>query len=500
MNFFVRLRKMFQVQTVSTRESASTFSAPFPSKLNDWNWDGHLYEIRDSQFAKTYSDWRNAVAISDQKLKALDTTSVKNGLLSRNGYVREFSLNSLIAQRDYATLDLVIGRMNDYVDKNRRLATTAAIEWLNRAEVSTIIQHLPAIFGLKNQSRAKAAPVVEIASSRLTEQTNRDTLLAGITNRNHKISAICWSLANQLLEWSSFDRICFAIMSKNAVINQSVCCEVKNLTADELISFVPKLDKVSNMQLRREILLQTLRLEVIDEITCIKIALRDKSYGIRWMGRLWAQKLPDFLFAEYRNLLARGDSIHEMSVAIEGLCELNNPNGIPLCRQLLDHSHIRIRKKSLESLCQLDRVNAKTYLDYCLMDLDCRISKTCFTISTRESVLFDIETIRQRCQLNEFDQNFYLELLHYAGRILGWKGLEYASLISLANAETKESLRSELHQFLRIWSLSQIYESITEQRFRALQSWLNNEELNAFGESGKRIHFIFRNIENRWKT
>lgn len=498
MSFFTRVKKMFRVYPVGVKESIATISISSPNKHNAWNWDGHLYEIRDSQFARAYSDWRVSGAISELNLRELNPESIKNGLLSRNGYVREFSLNSLIAQRDYTTLDLVVGRMNDYVDKNRKIATTAAIEWLSRAEISTVIEHLPAIFGLKNQSRANAGPAIEIASSRLADKVNRGALLAGIADKRHRISAICWNFANQLLDWSSSDRIHFAVLSKSAVISQSVCDDVKRLTPDELRSFAPKLDRVKSMQLRRAILLQLFRKELIDETDCIRIALRDKSYGIRWMGRLWAKDMPNFLFAEYRNSLSRGDSIHEMSAAIEGLRELINPDGIPLCRQLLGHPHIRIRKKSLECLCQLDKANSKVYLDNCLMDSDRRMLKVCFTISKRESIFFDTEAIQQRCQLNGFDQIFYSELLHYAGQILGWKGLEYASLICVANAEAKELVRNELHQFLRTWSLSQIYTTTNERQFRQLRSWLSSDELDTLGDTGNRIRFIFKSMEDKW--
>ncbi|MBC3872643.1 hypothetical protein [Undibacterium flavidum] len=468
--------------------------------IEELGFDTYSCSLDDSAYAHHFEAWRNNGIVTEENMQNLSPTDAEKQLFNRSGYAREFALLVLVAQDHKQSFNAVITRLNDYVKKNRAIATKTVLAWLTEVSIEELLVALPALMNLQRQSRTTADVIIAALKQRLFDPANQIMLLQAIEHSNHKIGALCWQLCNQFFNWNVYEKISFAVKCKDISIKHAMCSEVSKLTASELLSFIPQLQKIKLMQLRREVLLQLRRNGLLDEVDCIKTAIWDKSYGIRWMGRLWAKEVPQFLYDEYHDALTGKLSISRMLFALEGLRELNKADGIELCLSVLNFSHISVRRRALETLCKLDKKNINHYLNHCIRDQDIQMLKTCFQISFRESSLFDTALLRSLAEVRKNESIFFTELLRYANTVLGWQGIEYAALLSCADFDTKNKVKNELHSFLRTWSRSQLYQTISNEKFQEIRTWLNDNELNALGDIGNEIRFLFKTTENRFKT
>ena len=108
--------------------------------------------------------------------------------------------------------------------------------------------------------------------------------------------------------------------------------------------------------------------------------------------------------------------------------------------------------------------------------------------------------LRPLAEKRKSESLFFTEVLRYANMVLGWRGIEYAALLSYADPETKNQMKNELHSFLRTWSRSQLYQTISKEKFLEIRTWLNDSELGALGDIGNEIRFLFEITENKLKT
>lgn len=468
--------------------------------IEELGFDAYSCSLDDRTYAHHFEVWRNKGIVTTEDMRSLSPTNAESQLFNRSGYAREFALLVLLAHDHKQSFNAVITRLNDYIEKNRTIATKTVLAWVNEVSIEELLLALPALLNLQRQSRTNADAIISTAKQRLFDPTNQMALLNGIAHNNHKIGALCWQLFNQLFNWNAYEKIVSAIKCKDILTKHAMCSEVNKLTASELLALMPQLQKIKLMQLRREVLLQLRRLTLLGEIDCIRTAIWDKSYGIRWMGRLWAKESPQFLYEEYGSAITEKRSISKMLIALEGLRELNEVNGIELCRSVLDFSHNSVRRRALETLCKLDKTNINRYLSHCIHDQDIQVLRTCFQISFRESSLFDVILLRPLAEKRKSESLFFTEVLRYANMVLGWRGIEYAALLSYADIETKNQMKNELHSFLRTWSRSQLYQTISKEKFLEIRTWLNDSELSALGDIGNEIRFLFEITENKLKT
>lgn len=493
MNIFDKMKQMITPRDLSI--SSGEISQAI--RIHNWDSDGHTYELRDPAFADLYSKWRNGVSITQVQFQAISSATAEAQITNRNGYVREFALGILVHQKNYLSICFVTGRMNDYVDRIRRLATKTVALWLSEADLSLIVNTLPTLYALKKQSRADSTLVLDIALARLFEPLNHPHLLMGIESKNHKVSAICWQLAGDHFEWTSFEKISFALKSKDTVTQSRVSTEVAHLSDQELTVLFKLLNKIKVMQLRREILLAVTRRKLYDEDECINHALWDKSYSIRWMARLWAKEEPEFLYEEYRKKIETPASIRGTLFALEGIQELGDKRGITILKDALHQPHSSVKRSALFKLCDIDKAHLTDYLDQFLEDTDLRMVKACFNISFRECRYFSVERLTNLIADRKSKKELFSILLNYAAQISGWHGLDIAALCQYAKADIAPLIKLELHSFLRRWAYSEIYVCTTINQFIRIRLWLTDDKLKELNGLGEQLKFAFKTQESK---
>ncbi|WP_295749215.1 hypothetical protein [Undibacterium sp.] len=459
-----------------------------------YGYDYAEYEysrLIDPIFFDIFTRWRETSSISQYQLQTLSTETAEKQISSRNGYIREFCLLTLIAKNNIDSLKYVVGRLNDHVEKIRSLGMAVVVEWLPIVPIAQLIDGLPEIYALQKQSRAVAFNAVDMVNARLVQTENHVDLIAGIGHKNHKVSAICWELSNQFFAWNSFEQIRQALKSKNVITAQKVAKEVPKLSDEELRQLYAQLPKIKSMQIRREIFLHAWRRKLVEDDVAIRQALWDKSFSIRWMARLWAKDRDDFLFKEYRQEITEKSSVRSMIFALEGLLDLQDKQGIALCKAAIEHEHPSVKKAALFVLCRLDKDKTQEYLEHYVMDVEIGVVKACFGISILESCFISMRSLQCVASKRANDVEFYRHLLRYADQVSGWRGLELAALTELTSSEVAAAIKQELNSFLSSWANTQIYMAATEKQFADICSWLNQNRLNALPDGGRQLKFIF---------
>jgi hypothetical protein len=149
------------------------------------------YTVRGQEFDQVYSAWSRDKVFPSEQVRALTPGALVANLDNRSGYVREFCLRAL-AVHDWAdALKPVALRLNDYVPINRELALQLVLKWLAELPVATVVDALPELTALAQQSRTNVAAVQGAVQHRLRSEAGQSALVAGTSHTHAKVRRVC---------------------------------------------------------------------------------------------------------------------------------------------------------------------------------------------------------------------------------------------------------------------------------------------------------------------
>lgn len=328
------------------------------------------YTVRGEGFDSAYSSWQKTKTLSPDQLHAIGAHAIAANLDNRSGYVREFCLMALALIDGAEAFKAVALRLNDYVPSNRELALQLTLKWLAELPLETLIDALPELDSLEEQSRANHAAVYGALAQRLGAADGREALVSGLINHRAKVRRACWKRCMQTLTWSGTERIQFAMHCGDPAIARSVEKDVFALPDEELIDWFSKLSQVRAMPLRRAFLVALRRKALVDSQQLISAALWDDSFSIRWLGRHWGKDAPEDLLQQYVDTLHGEGISRRKCYALEGLAQLKLSGGLQACKNALQNPTPVIRKAALSAACAVDTVNQSTYVADAIQDAD----------------------------------------------------------------------------------------------------------------------------------
>ncbi len=481
-------RKLFN--QAQTPESAVPLAvAPQFAEIDDY------YLTMDVAYTVAYTDWRKARVLTDALLQSLSSATAITCLLSRDGYAREFSLRVLLAQDGVAAFRQVVQRLNDFVPINRELAQQLVLRWIVALPIELIVDALPDLYALEQQSRADFKSVMDALRNRLSEPEGRHAVMAGICHGRATVRLRCWQICLQMYEWSTMEKVEHALASGDVVLAYKVEALVYALTDDEISHLLLDPNRLTAMPLRRAVYLTAWRRKLIEPTALIERALWDTSFSIRWMARMWAKEMPDFLANQYRRVLAQSSSVRQKRCALEGLAQLRQLDTLDCCRAALGDMHPSVRKSALEALCKIDVERRNAYLRSALWDPDVAVIRKCFEISIQMGEHFTFDELEPVAHERRADSEFFAYLIHYAQNVSGWLGIHFTSLCRVADETVQAGLKPRVAVYIQDWARLQIYTAPTLQQWSEASAWLQVDKLDARSE----LRFIFETQAKRLK-
>ncbi|MES2949503.1 MAG: hypothetical protein V4858_13260 [Pseudomonadota bacterium] len=430
------------------------------------------YTVRGEDFDKAFSEWHQTKALPQEQASALTTQACVANLDSRSGYVREFCLR-VLAVHDWAdALKPVVQRLNDYVPVNRELALQLTLKWLAELPVATVVEALPELAAIAEQSRANHAAVHAAVEGRLDAEDGRNALVAGLMHNHAKVRRECWKRCFQKFAWTGPERIEAAMRCGDPAIARSVEQDVYALPDDALITWFEKIHQVRAMPLRRAFLVALRRKGLVDASRVIACAIWDDSFSIRWLGRHWSKDAPEQLLQQYLDTLDGQCTARRKRYAFEGLALLKLPGGLQVCKNALLDQNPVIRKAALQAICAMDAESQSLHVANALQDADLSVVRMAFRQVVGLGLPLPLDAIEAVANLRRDDLPFFVLMLEYAANMSLWPALHLASFTTLAAPSLKPQLQPCVGYFLDGLALSEVYVAPTKQQWQAICTWL----------------------------
>jgi hypothetical protein len=430
------------------------------------------YTVRGDDFEKAYSAWCEKKAFPNEKIVAIAPEAFVTNLGSRSGYVREFCLRALALHDCSVALKPVVSRLNDYVPVNRELALQLTLKWLADLPAATVVDALPELGAIAEQSRANHTAVYEAVEQRLEAEEGRNALLAGLLHSHAKVRRECWKRCAQEFAWTGPERIEAAMRCRDPAIARSVEQDVFALPDEALAAWFEKIHQVHAMPLRRAFLVVLKRRGLTDTQALVARALWDDSFSIRWLGQHWSKDSPDYLLQQYLAALQGQPTVRYKRYALEGLALLKHPGGLPACKTaLLDPSPV-IRKAALLAVCATDAENQSQYVADALQDADLAVVRVAFRQIVNLGLPLPLAAIELAANSHGEDLSFFVLLLERARQLSLWPALHLASFTALASPLLKLQLQAHVESFVAGLALAEVYVSPTQQQWQAICTWL----------------------------
>ena len=435
------------------------------------------YTVRGQAFDRVYSAWCCDKVFPVGQVKALAPEAFVANLDSRSGYVREFCLRAL-AVHDWAdALKPVALRLNDYVPINRELALQLVLKWLAELPVATVVDALPELTALAQQSRANDAAVQEVVLLRLRSQAGQSALVAGTAHGHAKVRRVCWKLCLETLAWTGPQRIDAAMRCGDPAIARSVEPDVFALPDNELLAWFERIHQVRAMPLRRAFLVEVRRRGLANAPRLMACALWDDSFSIRWLARFWSKDDADFLVQQYLDALDSPSAPRRKRYALEGLEALKAPGTLVACEKAMGDGSPVIRKAALMATCSIDAEHQIAHIADALRDADLTVVRLAFRMLWASGEPLPLDALQTQANTRCNELPFFVLLLQCASQMSLWPAMHLASITSLAAPALKPQLQAHVDHFLSGLALSEVYVAPTPKQWQAICSWLPMDKL-----------------------
>jgi HEAT repeat protein len=436
------------------------------------------YTVRGKEFNQIYLIWSRDKVFPIDKVKALAPDAFVANLNNRSGYVREFCLRALAVHDWLEAFKPVVLRLNDYVPINRELALQLVQKWLAELPVTTVVDALPELSALEEQSRSNHATVQQAVQNRLGTEDGQSALIAGTSHSHAKVRSVCWKLCLQTFAWTGSQRIEAAMRCGDPAIARSVEQDVFLLADEELMVWFKKIHQVRAMPLRRAFLVAARPRGLVEAPKLIACALWDDSLSIRWLARFWSKDTPEFLLQQYLQVLDGPCAARRKCYAFEGLAVLKTTGALEACKNALDDENLAIRKAALIAVCGIDPENLSVYIPDALQDEDLAVVRQAFRLLAVSGLPLPIDALQKVANTRHDELPFFVLMLQCARQLSMWPAMHLATLTSMATPALKPQLQTHIDNFLSGLALTEVYVEPTQKQWQAICSWLPTDKLS----------------------
>lgn len=464
MGFRKFLNKILNASKAPRRHIVSENSAYFEEPTG-------YYTVRGDEFNNAYAEWLNIKTLSRDVVEALGPQAFIANLDNRSGYVREFCLRAIDLCDWQEAFKPVVQRLNDYVPSNRGFALQLTLRWGAELPLAAVIDALPELDALTEQSRANSSAVQEALGQRLGKEGSQEALILGLTHTRAMVRRACWMRCMQTLEWSGPERIQAAMRCGDPSIARSVEPDVFALSDNELLEWFHKLQQVRAMPLRRAFLVTMGRRALVDSEKLISLALWDDSFSVRWLGRHWGKGDPRDLIRRYEDVLNDGNA-RRKRYALEGLAELKMPEGLDACKNALGDASPAIRKAALVAACAIDTDRQSLYVAKAMQDASFSVVRETFKLLIGLSLPLPLDAISNVANARREELPFFHLMLDSARGIGIWKALHLASFSALAEPTLQLKLAPAISNFLNELRVVEVYVGPSKQQWQAICAWM----------------------------
>lgn len=435
------------------------------------------YTVRGQEFDQVYSAWNRDKVFPSEQVRTLAPGALVANLDNRSGYVREFCLRAL-AVHDWAdALKPVALRLNDYVPINRELSQQLVLKWLAELPVATVVDALPELTALAQQSRTNVAAVQGAVQHRLRSEAGQSALVAGTSHTHAKVRRVCWQRCLETLAWNGPQRIEAAMRCGDPAIARSVEPDVFALPDDALLTWFERIHQVRAMPLRRAFLVAVRRRGLVDAPGLMARALWDDSFSIRWLARHWSKDAPDWLAQQYLDALHAPSAPRRKRYALEGLEALKAPGTLAACQQAMGDDSPAIRKAALMAACSIDAEHHTDHIANALQDADWVVVRHAFRLLALMGELLPLDALQTLAHRRCNELPFFVLMLQCASQMSLWPAMHLASFTAFAAPALKPELQGHIDQVLSRLAHSQVYVAPTRKQWQAICSWLPMDQL-----------------------
>jgi hypothetical protein len=430
------------------------------------------YSVRGQAIEQVYLAWSRDKIIPAEQVRALTPDAFVANLDNRSGYVREFCLRALAVHAWAQALKPVAQRLNDYVPINRELALQLVLKWLAELPIATVVDALPELTALAQQSRTNVAAVHEAVLRSLRSEAGQSALVAGTSHTHAKVRRVCWKLCLETLSWSGPQRIDAAMRCGDPAIARSVESDVFALPDDALLAWLARIHQLRAMPLRRAILVALRRRGLVDGHSLVACALWDHSFSIRWLARFWSKDAADFLVQQYLDVLDAPSDPRRKRYALEGLEALKAPGTLAVCKQAMADDNLAIRKAALMAACSIDAEHQTEHIAIALQDADLAVVRQAFRMLAASGEPLPLDALQTLANTRCNELPFFVLMLQCASQMSLWPAMHLASFTSLATSTLKPQLQEHVDHFLSGLALAEVYVAPTPKQWQAICSWL----------------------------
>jgi hypothetical protein len=443
-----------------------------PQSLPHFEDPTGYYTVRGQEFDAAYSHWLNTKLLDASQLHTLGAQAILANLDNRSGYVREFCLRALEVVAAPEAFQHVLGRLNDYVPSNRALALRLVLAWMSELPFVLVVDALPEIESLSEQSRVNHAEVYAALNVRLNSADGREALVAGLQNSRAKVRRACWLRSTQTLPWSAQERIFYAMQSGDPAIARSVERDVFDLPEGDLLEWFGKIKQVRAMPLRRAILVAVHRRGLVQPSVLIGLALWDDSFSIRWLAWHWSKVEPGTLFVLCKDAIQGDGSTRRKRFALEGLVELKSAEALTLAKDALVSESGILRRFALSAVCLLDKENSAEHVAAAIQDRDFDVMRAAFKQLVMQGLSLPVNAIEASARKRSNEQDFFELLLSTASLMFVWPALHLASFTSLCIPTLQIKLAPKVGHFLNGLDVTEVYVPPTKQQWQTICNWM----------------------------
>lgn len=445
-------------------------------------------------------DWRFSSIDPDKATQLASGMVHILGLLSfsPDGYVRASAIQELAKLDDGRELPYLIIRLNDWVPPVRILASDAVYQRLTINYVPRLVQSLPLIKRLENQSRTDHKPIIVTIQNLIKQVEAQPALQQALSSPDPQTRHLAMHMILQTPDLAPEFILTTGLESKDPYLRFLAAKFLRpRLDTDQLTSMLAQIRYDRSKNVRLESLYGYVEKLPEKAPDILNTFLLDPSLSIREAARFHLRHLAITNFADFYRTQIKHRTGIPLAAAIAGLGETGTSEDGALIIPKLNDPNPRVRLGTVKALGRLDVKKYQMEILSALSDPISRISTAACIILSHHSFSITAENI----------WNYYL---HAPNNIvksrtlrviaaLPWWDSSWMLLTALGDSEA--TIQTEAHNYLLIHSSGSFstptpaqlsaYEQALSQYGHLLQKSLRNLLTETFKyRAGRTITFL----------
>lgn len=311
-----------------------------------------------------------------------------------NGYFREKALDELITIDSGKVLPFIIIRTNDWVPAIREKASKYLIDYINEENFVSIMENFTLLTHIKEYSRTNYKRFIEKIDVLInSEELKKEILNCGNFKDNYA-REFCYIILIEKNLANSKEIINIILKEPiSRIRGKAVDKILKTLSDEEVYSLKDILLNDKGCKVREVALIELYKRGYFNSTDNLEFALFDKYSSVRELTRFYMNKLGfnDFVKLYKERLLNNSSD----EIALLGLSEVATIKEVDILKNNLNCNKVRIIKKLLKCLANIDFNNCKFEVIDSLKDKRVGVSNEAKRILINNKDTLDIDSVYQ---------------------------------------------------------------------------------------------------------